>query len=257
VTIIFFYIIFLFSSAPVHADTIHLKNGQAAEGLITRQDTASLDLDLGDTSVTFSNAEIDSIQRSTPEQTAAIAALWEKNKASSRQKDMVAKEQRKKSLEEWRLRTAEEEALKKADARKRHLMEANTRRAPVVVDETGHLITTVLLNGNVPASLVVDTGAPMLLLSAGVAAQLGYPLENMPGARDIVVLNGKHKAAPVVLKSVVLGEAYEVDVPAYVLLDEDPEITGAFKDGLLGLSFIARFHVALDTNNGQLLLRKD
>ena len=66
------------------------------------------------------------------------------------------------------------------------------------------------------------------------------------------VLNGKYKAAAVSLDSVQLGQAQAEDVNATVLLEDSKEI----KDGLLGLSFLSKFHFTLDQTGQKLILRK-
>ena len=68
----------------------------------------------------------------------------------------------------------------------------------------------------------------------------------------VEVLNGKYKAAAVSLDSVKLGEAQAQDVSATVLLEDSKEI----KDGLLGLSFLSKFHFTLDQAGQKLILRK-
>ena len=111
--------IFFFVPALLRADTLYLKNGQRAEGLITREGSDQIEFELGDASTTFNRSEVDHIERSSPEETADLVARWEKHKKKARDLDLIATEQRKRSLEEWRVRSAAEEAFKKANERER------------------------------------------------------------------------------------------------------------------------------------------
>ena len=66
------------------------------------------------------------------------------------------------------------------------------------------------------------------------------------------VLNGKYKAAAVSLDSVKVGDAKAQDVNATVLLEDSKDI----KNGLLGMSFLSKFHFTLDQKGQKLVLRK-
>jgi len=126
---------------------------------------------------------------------------------------------------------------------------------PLVADNTGHFFVDVVLNNNVHASLIVDTGAPVVLLSSRFIQLLDLNVQTAPKGR-VTVLTGKYKAAEVSLSSLQLGDAEGTDITAAVLLEDNKEIEGAFKDGLLGLSFLSKFHFALDQQGQRLILRK-
>lgn len=122
---------------------------------------------------------------------------------------------------------------------------------PLVPDGQGHFLADVLINYKVHASLVVDTGSPVIMLTSAFAQKLGLDLSQSTQG-FVEVLNGKYKAASVNLKSVKLGEAHAQDVNAIILLQDNNEI----KDGLLGLSFLSKFHYTLDQTGQKLILRK-
>ncbi len=137
-------------------------------------------------------------------------------------------------------------------------MEADQRRKdlegtiiPLVPDGQGHLLADVLINNKIHASLVVDTGSPVVMLTSAFIQKLGLD----PGQSNegyVEVLNGKYKAAAVSLNSVKLGGAQAQDVSATVLLEDSKGIN----DGLLGLSFLSKFHFTLDQTGRKLILRK-
>jgi clan AA aspartic protease (TIGR02281 family) len=122
---------------------------------------------------------------------------------------------------------------------------------PLAPDGQGHLLADVLINGNIHASLVVDTGSPVVMLTSSFIKKLDLDL-SQANTGYVEVLNGKYKAAAVSLDSVKLGDAQAQDVNATVLLEDSNEI----RDGLLGLSFLSKFHFTLDQTGQKLILRK-
>ena len=122
---------------------------------------------------------------------------------------------------------------------------------PLVPDGQGHLLADVLINNKVHASLVVDTGSPVVMLTPEFVQELGLDTSQL-NVGYVEVLNGKYKAAALSLDSVKLGEAQAQNVNATVLLEGNREI----KNGLLGLSFLSKFHFTLDQKGQKLILRK-
>jgi clan AA aspartic protease (TIGR02281 family) len=126
----------------------------------------------------------------------------------------------------------------------------------VTPDGRGHLLVDAVLNGEVHASLMLDTGSPVVCLTADIAGKLGLDPDKMKDIEEIMVLNGKHKVVRVNLKSVDLGGAEQENIPAVVMLDDDKTVADAFNDGLLGMSFLGKFYFTLDDKNGELILRE-
>jgi len=122
---------------------------------------------------------------------------------------------------------------------------------PLVPDGQGHLLADVVINGNVHASLIVDTGSPVVMLTSKFVHRLDLDLSGS-NVGYVEVLNGKYRAAQISLNSVRLGDVNAQDVGATVLLDSNREIS----DGLLGLSFLSKFHYSLDQAGQKLILRK-
>lgn len=126
----------------------------------------------------------------------------------------------------------------------------------VTPDGRGHLLVDAVLNGDVHASLTVDTGAPQLCLTADMARRLGLDPGKMKSAGEMMFLNGKHKFAQVYLKSVNLGGAEQEHILAAVFLEDDKEIADALRDGLLGLSFLNKFNFSIDKSKNELILKR-
>jgi len=136
-----------------------------------------------------------------------------------------------------------------ADQRRR---DAEGFTIPLVPDGQGHFLADVLINNEIHASLIVDTGSPVVLLTSAFIQKLG--LETAQAEKGYIeILSGKYKAAAVLLNSVKLGEAQAQDVGATVLLEDSSK---EIRDGLLGLSFLSKFHFTLDEKGQKLILRK-
>ncbi len=138
-------------------------------------------------------------------------------------------------------------------------MEADQRRKdaegiviPLTPDGQGHFLADVLINYKYHASLVVDTGSPVIMLTSSFVQKLDLDLTRAT-VGSVELLNGKFKAAAISLNNVKLGEAQAHDVSAAVLLEGGSK---EIKDGLLGMSFLSKFHFTLDQKGQKLILRK-
>jgi clan AA aspartic protease (TIGR02281 family) len=137
-------------------------------------------------------------------------------------------------------------------------MEADQKRKdeegftiPLTPDGQGHFLADVLINGGVHASLVVDTGSPVVMLTTAFIQRLGLDL-TQANTGYVELLNGKYKAAEVNLDSLRVGDARAQDVGAAVLMEDSKEIS----DGLLGMTFLSKFHFTLDEKGQKLILRR-
>ncbi len=108
----------------------------------------------------------------------------------------------------------------------------------------------VLVNGTAAGNFIVDTGASTVSMSTRFARQLGLDLG---GARPIKVMtaSGPEQALLTRVARIELAGAVAEEVDVVVMAD--PGGPGA--DGLLGLSFLSRFHMSLDAHAGLLELR--
>jgi len=89
------------------------------------------------------------------------------------------------------------------------------------------------------------------MLNSSFVQKLGLDL-SQSAMGYVEVLNGKHKAAAVSLDSIKIGEIKVKDVNATVLLEDNKEI----RDGILGMSFLSKFHFTLDQAGQKLILKK-
>ena len=105
----------------------------------------------------------------------------------------------------------------------------------------------VTINQTRPAELVVDTGASTVMLGVRLATQLGLPYDHWPTQRATTAGG---------IRTIRMGYLDEVSVQGVTarhvecaVLDDLPGV-----DGLLGLSFLARFEMHADPGKGVLTL---
>jgi aspartyl protease family protein len=99
------------------------------------------------------------------------------------------------------------------------------------------------------STLVVDTGASVVALTARDAARLGIHPSPNAFVADVKTANGTVRAAPARLDVVQIGGLELRDVTALVLPDD------ALSDNLLGLSFLSRLH-RFEYTDGNLVLEQ-
>lgn len=115
------------------------------------------------------------------------------------------------------------------------------------------IVVGAVLNDKVKASLVVDTGASLVVISKRIADQLGVNENETNRTIELVLADGrKVTAQPVVFSTVDVAGSKVKNVMGAILKDAmDPDA-----DGLLGMSFLSNFFVKIDANNNSLVLEK-
>ncbi len=110
----------------------------------------------------------------------------------------------------------------------------------------------VMLNGKVPARLLLDTGASAMQVSRAMSRKLRL---KSSGARMVPVMlagGGYVRGRVVEIAEVAVGAAKVHHVRAIVLDHDDLKLA----DGLLGMSFLENFVFSMDTQKGELVLEK-
>jgi len=97
----------------------------------------------------------------------------------------------------------------------------------------GHFVARVLVNGDA-VQMVVDTGATTIVLKPADAEQIGIDTASLAYSVPIQTANGSAFAAPVRLKSVIVGPVGLANVDALVAKP------GTLDQSLLGMSFLSR-----------------
>lgn len=212
--------------SPAHADKIYLKNGRSIEGIIKRNDADIVELEIKSGIVKFKKSEIESIEKSYVSEHGSMRQGWEEEKAADAK------------------RIAEQQA------------EFEARPRTVEVASRGNtLIVKALLNKKVEATLVLDTGASIMMIRRSVAQKLGFNPDRLKPNMRVGVADGRQVLASLIkLDSVKVQNVEARDVETSVLL-EDYGGVGMY-DGLLGMSFLSRFAFKVDYKEGKLILEK-
>lgn len=112
----------------------------------------------------------------------------------------------------------------------------------------GRINTTSLLNHRLEQSFAVDTGATLVTIPRSAAKALGFDLRGAP-LRRVATAGGVVEAPEVMLDAIEIDGWVETHVKAFVMdLPEQPHL------GLLGLNYLNRFRVDMNTGAGELTL---
>lgn len=103
-------------------------------------------------------------------------------------------------------------------------------------------IIDVMING-AKGRMIVDTGASMVSITPAFATRAGIsPDERNP--MTIYVVGGTIQSSPGTAQLIEVGNARAANVPVAVSISH-PSAYGPQVDGLLGMTFLARFNVTL------------
>jgi len=115
-----------------------------------------------------------------------------------------------------------------------------------------HIVVNARINKTVMGKFILDTGASVVSFSKAFADRLGVDLSQVEPI-EVTMANGSTvPAKPLTLRSVALADANVENVRA-VVLDEPPS---AGVDGLLGMSFLGKFYINIDTHANTLELKR-
>jgi clan AA aspartic protease (TIGR02281 family) len=108
---------------------------------------------------------------------------------------------------------------------------------------------SAIINSRTEQKFIVDTGASMVTIPRSTAVDLGLAADEHIPMRRVFTASGVKYAPEVSLSSITIDGREVNDVKALVLdLPNQPEW------GLLGLNYLRRFRMDINTKNGILLL---
>jgi len=205
------------------ADTLYLKNGRSVEGFITSQEQETVQLDVGYGTIKFKQNEIGRIEKSDRAEADALRQKWQKAR-------MRAQE----------IRTQKEREPK-----------------PVAVQKVqqGHIVVDAVLNKAVRASLLLDTGASLIVLSKSAGRKLGFSADRKKSTIQLQMADGRKVDAQFVVLQSVSVQGIEVRNVDAAVMSEDAGGADC-GDGLLGMSFLKKFNFKIDQRNQKLVLEK-
>ena len=114
--------------------------------------------------------------------------------------------------------------------------------------DSGQIRAKGVLNNRVSQNFVVDTGASMVTIPSSAAKALGLDIRSAP-LRKVITAGGVIEAPEVLLDAVEFEGWVEYEVPAYIV-----DLPGQADLGLLGLNYLNRFRMNVNTASGELTL---
>ena len=132
------------------------------------------------------------------------------------------------------------------------ISELKAREGKIVIEfarGSQQIPVTAVLNRNTYQNFIVDTGASMVTIPSATALELGLAVDSRNPRRKVFTAGGVQYAPEVKLHALTI-EGWEVnDVKALVLdIPNQPDL------GLLGLNYLHRFRMDINTEAGILLL---
>jgi len=248
ISVIVFLLVYL--SLDVYADTIYLKSGGTFKGIIKKETDSSIELEMSFGTMSFSKNQITKIEKSTPQESEELKDEWEKERTQLKKKEKESSEERDRRFAEYDKWVRQSQAKKKKEPSEPQEVEL-IRDIP-----SKSYMVEVLLNENVKALLILDTGASLVVLSKKIGEQLGVDLTDTKNDSVELRLAGDRRvtAKAVTLKSLRIQGVVEENVVAAVLLEDFSGI--GFKDGLLGSSFLNRFNMSINQKTMKMTLEK-
>ncbi|MFA5142921.1 MAG: retropepsin-like aspartic protease [Candidatus Omnitrophota bacterium] len=246
IIVVFAGIIF-FMPADLRADTIYLDSGETVEGIIKSENEKSVEIDIGFGTVSFSKDKITKVERSTGAETDAITQKWDTRRTGLDKKKETYENERQK-------RFAEYDQWTKPSAKKTAAGVSKGGEVPIIGEPgSKDMAVSVVINGKVSTTLILDTGANVVTLSRKVGRALGVDLSNTNEIAEFRLAGDRRvKARMVILESVSINGIEVKNVQAGILLDENSGFM--LRDGLLGMTFLERFNARIDRKRMKLIL---
>jgi len=127
--------------------------------------------------------------------------------------------------------------------------ESRTVTVPLKQVASGNYLVDVLINGSEKASLMLDTGASMIVLGEDFRERLGVGDAGNDPKLQFSTAGGSQESPLIVLKKVQVGTASAGNVEATI----NPHMPKG--GGLLGMSFLNGFKMEIDRAHSQLILK--
>ena len=234
-------------AAFVDADTIYFNNGTSREGIIKAESSDSVEIDIGVGTVAFPKKNIVKIERSTAEEKSAITQKWQKAQETlNKEKDGFERErqQRFSEYDKWT-----------KEAPKSNVAESTKGGEIPLIGEpdSKNMAVAAVINGKVNVTLILDTGADVVVLSRKIGEALGVDLSNTNEMTEFHLTGDRRaKARMVILDSITVNGIEAKNVQAGILLDENSGLM--LRDGLLGMTYLKHFNFKIDRNTMKLIL---
>ena len=221
---------------------IKLKSKGKIEGVIVSQTDQGIVVDVGFGTVAVSKEDIVEIESPLGFEKNDTMKKWRRHRVE------VKKGVKRRKIEEAAVERRIEEGVR--------IKEEITRRAKreegyrIKFRDRSRINAEVVLNEEITTTLLVDTGATVVVLPIDIARQLTGVEIDPSKENEVKLADGTVRAGfPIMLRSVEVGDMKADNVKAVAM-----DLQG--KQGLLGMSFLNRFHLGLDTENNELIIKE-
>jgi clan AA aspartic protease (TIGR02281 family) len=243
-------VLFLFIAQPGAAENtergeiviVVLNNGGTLKGVITERIEEGVVINVGYGTVVLSLNDIKEIRTPEGDKKTAILREWrghvydtKKREKQRKKHDRAVRDRIHASLQEKE--EIEEQARREQEHR-------------IKFDDSSKITVEAVINGEVEAELLVDTGASKVLLPLKTVEEL-TDIGPLPDKKVTTKLadGTEREGTPITLKSIEVDGLKAENVEAITM-----EMEG--QDGLLGMSFLSNFHMKIDTRNKELILKE-
>ncbi|MDP8299251.1 MAG: retropepsin-like aspartic protease [Candidatus Tantalella remota] len=222
---------------------ILLKNQGKVKGIIKEKIEGGIVVDMGFGTVVVSKKDISAISYPEGREKGRMRTEWKEHVRSTQ----ISDRQRKKELQDHEKRIEESRRILEQAAKNNIVNEDKEHK--IRFSDPSRMMVDVVLNGKVKTRLLVDTGAHMVLVPIVMARRLGYRFLRDTKKVSTRLADGTVRAGyPITLKSVEVAGAKAKNVKAVAM-----DLSG--QQGLLGMSFLKRFHVKMDPKKKSLVLK--
>jgi len=149
-----------------------------------------------------------------------------------------------------KIESPEKEQIEKPIVKEKEV-EKNQISVPFVGTEgmSSRIIINVKFNNKITVPILVDTGAPGVIISEKLASQLGLMDEKGNNLMDLISgIGGEQVAFRTIIDKITIGDLTEEFIPTHIV----PSMSDSF-DGLIGMNILSGYNITIDSINNNLI----
>lgn len=199
--------------------TVNLTSKGKLKGLLISETDDVLELDMGFGVVEVSKAEVESIDR-------------------------LDKKQKKKAKKEWKEH--------KTQVAKNKIKSEAEHRVKFHRKSESCILIPAKVNNKIGGMFILDTGASHVLISPSIALKAGIDKDAGAKGKVVGVGGATFDARIIILSSLKVGQMEATNVKAVVIDNWSDNM----EDGLIGMEFLQRFDIQIDSVTNELVFKK-
>jgi clan AA aspartic protease (TIGR02281 family) len=221
---------------------ITLNSGGKIKGVIIQENEGGIMVDLGYGTVGVAKSDIVGIKTPAGGTQNRVLKEWEAHVAS------IKKNVSERKKWDEKVRKRQEENIRDEKAKIEKAKREKEHR--VKFSDSSRIMVDTVLNDEIKTKMLVDTGATSVSISLKMAKQLGVRIKSSEKIKVTLADGTVREGFRIVLKSVEVAglKAENVDANAIEMQGEDKP--------LLGMSFLNRFHMRIDSVDNELVFKE-